>query len=246
MRGNENMIYGTRTIIEAIKAGKEFEKVLVQRNIRNDLTTEMISLARDYNIPLVKVPKEKLNRISTKNHQGSIAFISPINYTSVEHIISTAYERGELPFVIILDRVTDVRNFGAIARAAECAGLHGIIIPSKGSALINSDALKSSAGALNHIPVARGENLKEVIKYLKESGLFVVASTEKTETSLYELDLKRPLAIIMGAEEDGVSDAYLKMADAKGKLPIRGKISSLNVSVAAGVAIYEALRQREL
>ncbi len=242
---NDNsMIYGTRAIIEAIKSGKEIEKVLLQKDVRNELTSEMVGLIKDYNFPIVKVPVEKLNRITKKNHQGSIAFVSPINYTSVEHMISSAYEKGENPFVLILDRVTDVRNFGAISRTAECAGLHGIIIPSRGSALINSDAVKTSAGALNYIPVARSENLKDVINYLKESGLFVVGCTEKTETKFYDLDLNCPLAIIMGAEEDGISEAYLKIVNAKGKLPVKGNIESLNVSVAAGVAIFEALRQR--
>ncbi len=239
-----NMIYGTRAIIEAIKAGKEIEKILLQKDVRNELTTELVGLIKDYKYPMSTVPVEKLNRITKKNHQGSIAFISPINYTSVEHIVSSAYEKGELPFVLILDRITDVRNFGAIARTAECAGLHGIIIPSRGSALISSDAVKTSAGALNYIPVARSENLKTVINYLKESGLFIVGCTEKAEVNMYDLDLNCPLAIIMGAEEDGISEAYLKMADAKGQLPIKGKIASLNVSVAAGIAIFEAQRQR--
>jgi 23S rRNA (guanosine2251-2'-O)-methyltransferase len=204
----------------------------------------LLTLAENFKIPVLKVPVEKLNRVTRKNHQGAIAYISPIQYSSVEHMVSTAYERGELPFVLILDRITDVRNFGAIARTAECAGVHGIIIPSRGSALITSDAVKTSAGALNFIPVARCENLKTEIKSLQENGIYVVACTEKTEDSLFSLDLNRPVALIVGAEEDGISSAYLDIADAKGKLPMTGNIGSLNVSVATGVAIYEAQRQR--
>ncbi len=245
MRNNE-VIYGTRAIIEAIKSENEIEKILIQKDIRNELNSELMGLARDLKIPIAKVPKEKLNKITRKNHQGSIAFISPINYTSVEHMVSSAYEQGKNPFVLILDRITDVRNFGAIARTAECAGLNGVIIPSRGSALINSDAVKTSAGALNHLPVARSENLKKDIQFLKESGVLVVACTEKSDTSLFNLDLTGPLAILMGAEDDGISEAYLKLADLKGKLPITGKIESLNVSVAAGIAIFEAQRQRRL
>ena len=183
MRSKE-VIYGTRAIIEAIKSDNEIEKILVQKDIRNELNSEMMGLARELKIPIAKVPIEKLNKITRKNHQGSIAFISPINYTSVEHMVSTAYEQGKNPFVLILDRITDVRNFGAIARTAECAGLNGVVIPSRGSALINSDAVKTSAGALNHLPVARSENLKKDIQFLKESGVQVVACTEKTDISL--------------------------------------------------------------
>ena len=155
---NKEVIYGTRAIIEAIKSESEIEKILIQKDIRNELNSELMGLARDLKIPIAKVPIEKLNKITRKNHQGSIAFISPINYTSVEHMISTAYEQGKNPFVLILDRITDVRNFGAIARTAECAGLNGVIIPSRGSALINSDAVKTSAGALHHLAVARSRD----------------------------------------------------------------------------------------
>ena len=238
------VIYGTRAIMETINSGKECEKILLQRDLRNPLTSELLTLAENFKIPVLIVPVEKLNRVTRKNHQGAIAYISPIQYSSVEHMVSTAYERGELPFVLILDRITDVRNFGAIARTAECAGVHGIIIPSRGSALITSDAVKTSAGALNFIPVARCENLKTEIKSLQENGIYVVACTEKTEDSLFSLDLNRPVALIVGAEEDGISSAYLDIADAKGKLPMTGNIGSLNVSVATGVAIYEAQRQR--
>lgn len=240
----KEVIYGTRAIIEAIHAGQEFDKVLVQRDVRNDLMAEMLKLARAHAIPVSKVPQEKLNRVTRKNHQGAIAFISAISYSSVDLMVSTAYEKGDMPFIVILDRVTDVRNFGAIARTAECAGANGIIIPSKGGARIGADAVKTSAGALNHIPIARVDNLKEEIISLKDQGLYVVACTEKADTSLYDLDLNCPLALIMGSEEDGVSPAYLKLADGKGSLPLKGRIESLNVSVATGIALFEALRQR--
>ncbi len=246
INNKQEVIYGTRAIIEAIYSGKEFEKILIQKNVRNDLTSEMISLIKERKIPYSQVPVEKLNRVTRKNHQGTIAYISPINYSSIDHIISSAYESGEAPLLLILDRITDVRNFGAIARTAECAGVHGIIIPEKGGALISSDAVKTSAGGLNYIPVARSSNLKNDIKILKESGLFIVACTEKSNKEIFEIDMTRPVAIIIGAEENGISEEYLKISNDSGRIPINGQIKSLNVSVAAGIAVFEAIRQRKL
>lgn len=241
---NQDIIFGTRAIIEAIKAGKEIDKLLIQKNLSNDLIKELIRTASDHKIPYSKVPIEKLNRVTRKNHQGAVSFLSAITYSSLDNIISEAYQKGKSPLLLILDRVTDVRNFGAIARTAECAGVDGIIIPDKGGAAINSDAMKTSAGALNFIPVCREPNLKSTIKYLKESGLQVVACTEKTESSLYEVELTEPSAIILGSEEDGISEEYLKLSDKKARIPISGQIESLNVSVSAAVVIYEAVRQR--
>jgi len=240
------VIYGTRAIIEAIRSGKEFEKVLIQKNVRNELTSEMFSLIKERKIPYLQVPVEKLNRVTRKNHQGAIAYISPINYSSTDHIISSAYESGEVPLLLVLDRITDVRNFGAIARTAECAGVHGIIIPDKGGALISSDAVKTSAGGLNYVPVARSSNLKNDIKNLKENGLYIVACTEKSDKEIFEIDMNRPVAIIIGSEENGISEEYLKLSDERGKIPIKGQIESLNVSVAAGIVLFEAIRQRQL
>jgi 23S rRNA (guanosine2251-2'-O)-methyltransferase len=241
---SEDFIYGSRAIIEAIHAGKEIDKLLLQKDVRNDLTTELLEAARDFNIPIQKVPIEKLNRITRKNHQGSIAFISSVVYASLDNIISEAYRKAEVPLLIVLDRITDVRNFGAIARTAECVGAHGIVIPSRGSAQVGSDAMKTSAGALNYIPVCRADNLKTTLREIKDNGITVIACTEKAADLVYKQDLTVPVALLMGSEEDGISPEYMKFADHLCKLPITGRIESLNVSVATSVILYEAIRQR--
>uniref|UniRef100_UPI00404B583B 23S rRNA (guanosine(2251)-2'-O)-methyltransferase RlmB n=1 Tax=Fulvivirga sp. TaxID=1931237 RepID=UPI00404B583B len=242
----DDVVFGIRAIIETIQAGKEIDRLFIQKGLNNDLIKELVKVTRDYKIPFANVPIEKLNRITRKNHQGAIAFISAINYASLDNIVSVTYQNGKEPLILMLDRVTDVRNFGAIARTAECCGVDAIVIPSRGSAAINADAMKTSAGALNYIPVCREDNLKVTIQYLKDSGMTVVACTEKTDKMIYELNLNQPAVIIMGSEEDGISPEYLKLADVRGKIPMSGKIESLNVSVSAGIAIYEAARQRSL
>ncbi|WKN30958.1 23S rRNA (guanosine(2251)-2'-O)-methyltransferase RlmB [Porifericola rhodea] len=238
------MIFGTRAIIEAVEAGKELDKVLLQKGVRNDLTKELTGLMKERQIPFTTVPIEKLNKITRKNHQGTIAFLSAVTYASLDNIINQAYYQGQDPLLILLDRVTDVRNFGAIARSAECLGAHALVIPSKGSARISGDAVKASAGALHHIPVCREENLKNTIDYLQSSGVRVIACTEKAQKMTQEADFKGPLALMMGSEEDGISPAYLKMADEQVSIPMSGKIASLNVSVATSICLYEAARQR--
>lgn len=240
------MIFGTRAIIEAIESGKEIEKLFIQRGLSNDLTKSLIKLCRDRQIPINNVPQEKLNKITKKNHQGAICYLSAINYASLDNVISSCYEKGKSPFLIVLDRVTDVRNFGAIARTAECAGVDAIVIPSRGSAQITSDAVKTSAGALHYIPVCREMNLKESLQYIKESGISIIACSEKGEKTVYESALDQPVALLMGAEEDGISGEYLKIADEMVKIPMLGNISSLNVSVATGIIIYEVIRQRQV
>ncbi len=242
---NINFIYGSRSVIEAIEAGKEIDKLLIQKDIKNDLIKETLSLASQFNIPVSLAPIEKLNRITHKNHQGAIAFLSAIEFASIDHIIESCFQRGKDPFLIVLDGVTDVRNFGAIARTAECAGVDAIIIPGKGSAQLNSDAVKTSAGALNHIPVCREKNLVQTLKYLKNNGLAVVAATEKAEKNLYETDFTHPVVLVVGAEDVGISSDILKIADDWVAIPQYGKIASLNVSVAAAVFIYEVVRQRK-
>jgi 23S rRNA (guanosine2251-2'-O)-methyltransferase len=239
-----DMIYGTRAVIEAIHAGKDIDKVMVQTGLQNDLVKELLSVARNNNVQVQFVPQEKLKRLSSKNHQGVICILSPVSFASIDDLIFRAYNEGRDPFIIILDRVTDVRNFGAIVRTAECAGIDGIVIPDKGSAPITGDAMKTSAGALNHIPICRERDMKRTMQYLHNNGVRVVACTEKTETSIYSLNLTGPIALILGSEEDGVSDAFIKEADDLARIPLKGKIESLNVSVAAGVALYEILRQR--
>jgi len=241
----KEIIFGTRPVEEALHAGKEIEKILVQKNATNDALKSVLLLARKYNVPVSKVPIDKLNRVTRKNHQGIICFLSAITYASLDNIVDEKYQSGKVPFLLMLDRITDMRNFGAIARTAECAGVDAIIVPAKGGAIINSDAMKTSAGALNFIPVCRSANLKETINYLKNSGIQVVACTEKSELPLYEQDFKDPVCLLMGSEEDGISPAYLKLADSSVMIHLSGKIASLNVSVAAAIAMYEVVRQRQ-
>ena len=238
------MIYGTRAVIEAIAAGKEIDKVMIQSGLSNDLVKELITVARNNNVPITFVPAEKLKRISTKNHQGVICVLSVVSFASVDDLIYQAYNEGREPFFLILDRVTDVRNFGAIVRTAECAGVDGIILPDKGSVPITSDAMKTSAGALNHLPICREKDLKKTIQLLHDNGIRVVACTEKTERTIYQLSLTGPITIILGSEEDGISDVLLRQADDLAQIPLKGKIGSLNVSVAAGIALYEVVRQK--
>ncbi len=239
-----DFIFGIHPVVEAIKSGKEIERILIQKEVGGTVVAELLGLARKYNIPVVKVPVDKLNRVTRKVHQGVICFVSPVIYASLDNIISELFSKGETPFILVLDRVTDVRNFGAIARSAECMGVQAIVIPSRGSAQINSDAVKTSAGALNYIPVCREENLKVTLKYLKESGLKLIACSEKGGKTVDSTDCTGPVALIMGSEEDGISSEYLKLSDEMLKMPIRGKIQSLNVSVAAGIMMYEVVRQR--
>ncbi len=241
---NPDMIYGTRAVIEAILAGKDIDKVMVQAGLSNDLVKELLAVAKNSNVPVQFVPPEKLKRMSTKNHQGVICLLSAVSFASVDNLIFQAYEAGKEPFFLILDRITDVRNFGAIVRTAECAGLDAIIIPEKGSAPITGDAMKTSAGALNHLPVCREKDIKGTLKLLRDNGIRLVACTEKTDNELYALNLSGPIALILGSEEDGISEALLREADDLVRIPLKGKIESLNVSVAAGVAGYEVVRQR--
>ncbi|HYF70880.1 MAG TPA: 23S rRNA (guanosine(2251)-2'-O)-methyltransferase RlmB [Ohtaekwangia sp.] len=239
------MIYGTRAVIEAISAGKVIEKIMIQSGQNNDLIKELLHTAREHNVPVSFVPQEKLKRLSTKNHQGVICILSAVTFASLENVIHQAFTEGRDPFLLLLDRITDVRNFGAIVRTAECVGLDAIVVGEKGSAPITSDAMKTSAGALNHVPICREKDLKKVLQLLRESGIRVVACTEKANEDLYNLTLTGPIALIMGSEEDGISDVLLREADDLARIPMRGKISSLNVSVAAGVAVYEVLRQQQ-
>lgn len=229
--------------MEAINAGKEIDRILIQKEA-GPLLYELMKMASAQNIPLVKVPVEKLNRVTRKNHQGVVCYLSSVSYASLDNIISSCFHKGETPLVLILDRITDVRNFGAISRTAECMGVHAIVIPSRGSAQINSDAVKTSAGALNYIPVCREDNLKNTITYLKNSGLSIIGCTEKAEKLISAVDMNTPAAIIMGSEEDGISPEYMKRCDHLVKIPMTGKVQSLNVSVATGMILYEVIRQR--
>ena len=240
----KNYIFGIRAIIEAVNAGKTIDKLFIQKGLHNDLFAELWKLVRLKRINYKHVPLEKINRLTRKNHQGVFAFISPIDFHNIEDVVPALYEQGKNPLILVLDRITDVRNFGAIARTAECAGVDAIIIPEQNAAAINADAIKTSAGALHKITVCRTWNLKLAIQFMKESGIQLVGCTEKTQNMMYKPDYTPPTAIIMGSEEDGVSPEFLKMCDARAKIPLAGKIASLNVSVATGVILYEAIRQR--
>ncbi len=244
MKESANYIFGFHPVMEALHSGKEIDKIYLKKGIRNDLIPGLIGEMREKNIPFQFVPIEKLNRMCRKNHQGIIAQLTLIDYYDIEKLIPSLFETGKLPLILLLDHITDVRNMGAIARTAECAGFHALVIPSAGSAQINADALKTSSGALNFIPVCRTASLTTTVKFLKDSGLQIISATEKAEMTLYQADFTRPTALIMGSEGSGIDKKLLQTSDLIIKIPLFGTISSLNVSVAASVIMYEAVRQR--
>lgn len=238
---NKEITFGIQSVLEALKSGQEIDKILIQKE--QDFI-DIQRLANEREVPIQRVPIEKLNRVTRKNHQGVIAYISAIRYVSLHNVLTGVFEKGEMPLLLILDRITDVRNFGAIARTAECMGVHAIVIPLRGGAEINSDALKTSSGALNYLPVCRENNLFNTVRYLQESGVQVVACTEKAADDIHKVDFDVPTALVMGSEEDGISNDILRRADAAVKIPLTGKVASLNVSVATGMLLYEVVRQR--
>ncbi len=237
-------IFGIRAVMEAIESGKQIDKVMVRNDLNGQLAGELFNLLRANDIRPQRVPEQKLNRITRKNHQGVIAFVSAVNYYSLRQVVPTLFEDGILPMLVMLDGITDVRNFGAIARTAECCGVNAIVIPERGSAGVNADAVKTSAGALLHLPVCRERSLKESVEYLKLSGYTIVAASEKADINYTKADFTGPVAIVMGAEDVGISPEILSLCDNMVSIPMFGHIGSLNVSVAAGVMLYEAVRQR--
>lgn len=241
----KDIVFGIQPVLEALRSAKSIDKILVQRDIiRSNKVIAILDKAKELGIPISNVPLPKLHKITRKNHQGVIAMVAAIRFMPLHSIIQNIYDKGDTPFLLILDRITDVRNFGAICRTAECAGVHAIIIPQKGAAQVNSDAMRTSSGALNYIPICREANLDKTITFLQESGLQVVGCTEKTEALMYDLDLNIPLAMVLGSEEDGISPSILRKADYLARIPLQGQVESLNVSVATGIALFEALRQR--
>lgn len=244
MTEKSEMIFGVRAVIEAIQAGKEIDKILIKRDIQSDLSKELFAVLKGTLIPVQRVPVERINRITRKNHQGVVAYISSITYQKTEDLVPFLFEEGKNPLLIMLDGITDVRNFGAIARTCECAGVDAIVIPSKNSVSVNADAIKTSAGALHILPVCREQNLTQTIKFLKESGFKIVAATEKGDYDYTKANYTDPVCIIMGAEDTGVPYEHLALCDEWIKIPMLGSIESLNVSVAAGILIYEAVKQR--
>ncbi len=244
MQSNNTQIFGIRAIIEAINSGSTIDKVFIQKGLRGDLFNELDQLLRKNAISTSFVPPEKLNRLTKKNHQGVIALISPVEFYDLDSLVLSVIESGKIPKFLILDQLSDVRNFGAIIRTAECTGVDGIIIQKKGGAPVNADAVKTSAGAIFKIPICKVDHIKDAIYHLQSSGIQIVAATEKTEHHVYDVDFTVPVAIVMGSEGKGVSSSILKIVDQKAKLPMYGEIASLNVSVACGAFLYEIVRQR--
>lgn len=239
-------IFGIRAVTEAIEAGKEIDKIFVKKDLNGPLSSELLALARQYEVPVQRVPVERINRITRKNHQGVLAMLSAVTYHKLENLVPMLYEEGVLPFIVVLDGITDVRNFGAIARTCECAGADAIVIPERGSVSVGADAVKTSAGALLHLPVCRERSTVQAIKFLKDNGYMVVAASEKAEINYTQPDYTKPVAIVMGAEDTGISPQALRLCDTFVSIPQMGNIGSLNVSVAAGVMMYEVVRQRLL
>lgn len=244
MIDKNEMIFGVRAVIEAVQAGKEIDKILVKKDIQSDLSKELFAAIKGKDINVQRVPVERINRITRKNHQGVVAFVSQITYQKIEDIVPFLYEQGKTPFIVLLDGITDIRNFGAIARTCECAGVDAIVIPSKNSVTVNADAIKTSAGALHTIPVCRENNIADAIDFMKNSGIKILAATEKGEINYTESECDGPVCIVMGAEDKGIPYDHLKLCDEWVKISQFGTIGSLNVSVAAGVLIYEVVRQR--
>lgn len=241
---NTTQIFGLRAIIEAINAGKDIDKVFLQKGLKGDLFKELESLINQNRINTSYVPVEKLNRLTTNSHQGAVAQISPIKFYDIEELHEQVLEKTSNPLYLLLDQLSDVRNFGAIIRTAECTGVNGIIIQSKGAAPVNGDTIKTSAGAVFKVPICRVSHIKDAVFFLQASGVKVIAATEKTENTIYDVDFKGACAIIMGSEGKGINPSVIKVADYKAKLPLFGDIESLNVSVACGAFLYEAVRQR--
>jgi 23S rRNA (guanosine2251-2'-O)-methyltransferase len=237
-------IFGIRAIIEAVKSGETIDKVFIQKGLRGELFQELEYLLRNEGINSSYVPVEKLNRLTRGNHQGAVAQISPIEFHNIDDLVMSVIESGKTPLFLLLDQLSDVRNFGSIVRTAECTGVSGIIIQKKGGAPINGDTIKTSAGAIFKIPICKVDHIKDAVFHMQSSGIKVIAATEKAEDYLFDVSFKEPCAIVMGSEGKGINPSVLKVVDNQAKLPILGEIASLNVSVACGAFLYEAVRQR--
>ena len=244
MIDKSQVVFGIRAVIEAIESGKQVDKVLMKKDLGGELARELLSVTREYNVPVQRVPVERINKVTRKNHQGVIAFMAAVDYYHVDDIVPALYDEGINPLVVVLDGVTDVRNFGAIARTCECAGVNCIVIPERNSVSVNADAVKTSAGALNYLPVCRERNLVKAVQYLRDSGFKVMGASEKTDLNDTKADFTGPVAIVLGAEDTGISTDVLKLCDTLVAIPEFGQINSLNVSVAGGIMIYEVVRQR--
>lgn len=237
-------IFGIRAVAEAIEAGKDIDKLLIKKDLQGELIGPLLQLAKENRVLVRRVPGQTIDRITRKNHQGVLAVLSAVTYHRLDYLVPQLYEDGRLPFIIVLDGITDVRNFGAIARTAECVGADAIVIPEHGSVSVGGDAVKTSAGALLHIPVCRERSAALAVKFLKENGYKVVAVSEKSAVNYTQISYTDPVALVMGAEDNGISPEVMKLTDCSAAIPMYGRIGSLNVSVAAGVMMYEVVRQR--
>ncbi len=246
MKKKDHFIFGIHPVEEALRSGTGIEKIFIQRELQRSQTIEIITKARGQNIPVQRVPPAKLKRLTPKNHQGVVAITSVIEYQDIGQLVPILYEKGQVPLVCVLDGITDVRNFGAIARSAECAGVHALLVPARRTAMLTADAIKTSAGALYHIPVCRTQNPEEAVQFLRSSGLKVVAATGKADNLYYSVDFTIPVALVMGAEDTGVSPEIEALSETRVKIPMQGAIGSLNVSSAASVLLFEILRQRQV
>jgi len=246
MMKESDCIFGLRPVIEAIKAGKQIDRLLVKQGLQGPLYHELMLEVRKHNVAYQIVPLERIELVTRKNHQGVLAWLSLIEFQSISNLLPMIFEKGEDPLIVALDGVSDVRNFGAIVRSADCLGAHAVLIPEKGSARITADAVKTSAGALHSFPVCREKSILRSIEYLKESGLKVAAASEKSGSDLFKLNLKGPLVLIVGSEDKGISRELISVSDHQVSIPMTGDLGSLNVSVAAGILLYEIARQRSL
>ena len=237
-------IYGIHAVLEAIDAGKDIDKILLSKTLNAETAKEISERARQLRVPVQRVPVQKIDRITRGNHQGVLALLAAVTYYSVEDVVPQLFDNGENPFIVVLDGVTDVRNFGAVARTCECAGVSAIVIPDRESVSVNADAVKTSAGALNYLPVCREHNLVKAVKLLRDSGFQIVGTSDKSQMPYTQGDYTGPVAIVLGSEDQGISPEIMKLCDTQVLIPEFGHINSLNVSVAGGIMIYEVVRQR--
>ena len=237
-------IYGVHAVLEAIEAGKDIDKILLSKTLNNETAQEFSDLARQLRVPVQRVPVQKIDRITRGNHQGVLAMLAAVTYYRVEDLVPQLFEGGDNPFIVVLDGVTDVRNFGAVARTCDCAGVSAIVIPDRESVSVNADAVKTSAGALNYLPVCRERNLVNAVKLLRDSGFKIVGTSDKSRTPYTQAEFTGPVAIVLGSEDKGISPEIMKLCDTQVMIPEFGHINSLNVSVAGGIIIYEVVRQR--
>ncbi len=237
-------IYGIHAVLEAIEAGKDIDKILLSKTLNDETAQEISDKARQLRVPVQRVPVQKIDRITRRNHQGVLAMMAAVTYYQVENLVPQMFDEGENPFIVVLDGVTDVRNFGAVARTCECAGVSAIVIPDRESVSVNADAVKTSAGALNYLPVCRERNLVNAVKFLRDSGFKIVGTSDKNSSPYTQADYTGPVAIVLGAEDKGISPEMMKLCDTQVFIPEFGHINSLNVSVAGGIMIYEVVRQR--